>query len=100
MKKKKSEKKPAKDEENKPGDQYAYPPSEDIYSNEIEEEDIDVDDLSQKKAPNLPPDMKNEKSFKQDVSGDDLDVPGSELDDEAERNGEEDEENNDYSLPD
>lgn len=30
----------------------------------------------------------------------DLDVPGSELDDAAEEIGEEDEENNDYSLPD
>jgi hypothetical protein len=100
MKKKKSEKKPAKDDEKKPGDQYAYPPGEDIYSNEIEEEDIDVDDLTKKKAPNLPPGKKNEKSFREDVSGDDLDVPGSELDDEAERNGDEDEENNDYSLPD
>jgi hypothetical protein len=34
----------------------------------------------------------------QDVSGDDLDVPGSELDDDNEVLGEEDEENNPYSL--
>lgn len=32
-----------------------------------------------------------------DLSGDDLDVPGSELDDEAESTGSEDEENNYYS---
>ncbi|HKR05334.1 MAG TPA: hypothetical protein VJY62_11935 [Bacteroidia bacterium] len=32
-----------------------------------------------------------------DLSGDDLDVPGSELDDEAESRGSEDEENNYYS---
>lgn len=38
----------------------------------------------------------NEKSS--DVSGDDLDVPGAELDDENEALGEEDEENNPYSL--
>ena len=36
----------------------------------------------------------NEKSFGEDKSGDDLDVPGSELDDEQEKNGSEDEENN------
>ncbi len=44
----------------------------------------------------------NEKGFGQneDVSGDDLDVPGAELDDAMEDIGEEDEENNDYSIPD
>ena len=35
-----------------------------------------------------------------DRSGDDLDVPGSEEDDANEEIGEEDEENNSYSLPD
>jgi hypothetical protein len=40
----------------------------------------------------------NEKSFGEDRSGSDLDVPGSELDDSNEAIGEEDEENNDYSL--
>lgn len=40
----------------------------------------------------------NEKSFEQDMSGDDLDIPGSELDDQQERIGSEDEENNYYSL--
>lgn len=40
----------------------------------------------------------NERSFGEERSGDDLDVPGSELDDRNERIGEEDEENNDYSL--
>jgi len=40
----------------------------------------------------------NEKSFGEERSGDDLDVPGSELDDPMEEIGEEDEENNDYSL--
>jgi len=40
----------------------------------------------------------NEGSFKKDISPDDLDVPGASLDDEEERIGEEDEENNEYSL--
>lgn len=41
-------------------------------------------------------DRLNEDS--RDVSGEDLDVPGASLDDENERIGEEDEENNQYSL--
>lgn len=40
----------------------------------------------------------NEKSFGEEKSGKDLDVPGAELDDANEEIGEEDEENNDYSL--
>jgi hypothetical protein len=40
----------------------------------------------------------NERSFGEERSGSDLDVPGSELDDRDENIGEEDEENNDYSL--
>ena len=40
----------------------------------------------------------NEGSFKNDLSGTDLDVPGAEDDDDDEEIGEEDEENNDYSL--
>lgn len=40
----------------------------------------------------------NEAGFGQDRSGKDLDIPGAELDDRNENIGEEDEENNDYSL--
>ena len=40
----------------------------------------------------------NEASFENDLSGDDLDMPGAELDDDNEAIGEEDEENNYYSL--
>jgi hypothetical protein len=40
----------------------------------------------------------NERSFGEDRSGRDLDIPGSELDDRNEGMGEEDEENNAYSL--
>jgi hypothetical protein len=43
-------------------------------------------------------DLLNEKEFGRDRSGRDLDVPGSELDDRNENIGEEDEENNDYSM--
>ncbi len=40
----------------------------------------------------------NEGSFKKDISGSDLDIPGADEDDENEEIGEEDEENNDYSI--
>lgn len=40
----------------------------------------------------------NEDSFKNNISPSDLDIPGGELDDADEKIGEEDEENNDYSL--
>jgi len=53
-----------------------------------------TDDVDDEKTP------LNEKSFDQDLSGGDLDIPGSELDDADEAIGEEDEENNDYSISD
>ncbi|HVS97342.1 MAG TPA: hypothetical protein VHE54_12695 [Puia sp.] len=40
----------------------------------------------------------NEEGFGEDVSGEDLDVPGADDDDDQEAIGEEDEENNEYSL--
>jgi hypothetical protein len=40
----------------------------------------------------------NEDSFTNNISASDLDIPGDELDDADENIGEEDEENNDYSL--
>ena len=40
----------------------------------------------------------NEGSFKNNITGTDLDVPGAGLDDDEEDIGEEDEENNEYSL--
>ena len=42
--------------------------------------------------------LMNEKDFEEDMTGDDLDIPGAELDDSNEEIGEEDEENNYYSL--
>jgi hypothetical protein len=43
-------------------------------------------------------DAMNEKDFEDELSGNDLDVAGSELDDQQEKVGSEDEENNYYSL--
>lgn len=75
-----------------------YPPSEDIYSRGIKEEAIDPENTDEMKQPNDEAGVWNEKDFDDDVSGSDLDVPGSELDDDLEAIGSEDEENNYYSL--
>jgi len=76
-----------------------YPADEDIYNQAQQEEDIDTEDISKRKdSSENDNDGLNEKDFDDDLSGDDLDVPGSELDDEQEAIGNEDEENNYYSL--
>ena len=77
-----------------------YPSEEDIYNANFKEIDINPEDISKNK---IPAKIEysgtfNKKSFKEDVSGSDLDIPGSELDDEQENLGNEDEENNYYSL--
>jgi hypothetical protein len=75
-----------------------YPPIEDIYNKDKEETEIDPEDISKIKSTNEKDGKFNEKNFKQDKSGDDLDIPGSELDDVQENLGSEDEENNGYSI--
>jgi len=52
-----------------------YPSSEDIYSNAQEEEDVNPEDPS------------GAQKSSEEVSGNDLDIPGSELDDEQEMIG-------------
>ncbi len=74
------------------------PKSEDVYQKWEEETEMDPNDLSKKKPPNEKPHPSDDKDFLEDLSGDDLDVPGSELDDQQEEIGSEDEENNYYSL--
>lgn len=77
-----------------------YPVSDDIYGKYKEEGNIDPEDISKKKEPgkNSKTGKSNEKDFVEDESASDLDVPGSELDDPQETVGNEDEENNYYSL--
>ena len=75
-----------------------YPPSEDIFNASKEETEIDPEDISKTKTSNEDDGKYNEKNFNQDKSGSDLDIPGSELDDEQEDIGSEDEENNGYSI--
>jgi hypothetical protein len=90
---------PQKEDHDKNEEGYPlYPPSEDIYSQFDELEDLDPEDPTHLKIPNEDPEGLNEKEFIDDVSGGDLDIPGSELDDDQEEIGSEDEENNGYSM--
>ena len=87
-------------DEDKLPDSLNYPPSEDIYNEGHKEGDINPADISKKK---IPVEIRkqgelNEKSFEEDMSGADLDIPGAELDDKQEEIGSEDEENNYYSI--
>lgn len=77
-----------------------YPENEDIYNKSKEEKSVDPENTSQKKEliKKRKAGKNNEKDFDEDKSGSDLDVPGSELDDQQESKGSEDEENNYYSL--
>jgi hypothetical protein len=85
---------------NKLPDSLLYPPEEDIYRKFHKESEIDPEDISKKKAPveiNNISEL-NQKEFDEDMSGGDLDIPGSEFDDDFEISGNEDEENNHYSI--
>jgi hypothetical protein len=64
-----------------------YPEKEDIYNKEKKQSDIDPEDGSSLAG-----------SLDEEQLGEGLDVPGAELDDADEKIGEEDEENNYYSL--
>jgi hypothetical protein len=77
-----------------------YPPGEDIYNNLEEDKNIDPENMHKFKQSDsfVKEGIWNEKSFGEDVSGDDLDIPGSDMDDEQEDIGSEDEENNYYSI--
>lgn len=90
----------AKEDKNSIPDSLLYPPSEDIYNQFHKEGDINPDDITKKKIPVEINNRRqlNEKNFEEDMSGGDLDIPGSELDDVQENIGSEDEENNHYSI--
>lgn len=66
----------------------SYSEKDDIYSREKKEPLVDSDDSTETKR----------KAVKKPLTGEDLDVPGAELDDQDEEIGEEDEENNYYSI--
>lgn len=75
-----------------------YPASEDIYNQGEIDSEVDPDDPHRRKSRNEAPDSPNEKSFNEDMTGEDLDIPGNGEDEHSRGNGDEDEENNYYSL--
>jgi len=74
-----------------------YGESEDIYTQNKEEQDIDPENSSKNKSHNENQNMQSTDNH-YFLKGEDMDVPGSELDDTEESIGNEDEENNYYSL--
>jgi len=77
-----------------------YPAEEDVYNKMLIEEDIDLEDIRKTK---LIQQILKQASNRYESDGvinsiDEMDVPGAELDDKQEEIGEEDEENNYYSL--
>jgi hypothetical protein len=76
-----------------------YPADEDVYNHSKRDASFNPENASGNvKTESGYPEKRNEKDFEDDVTGDDLDIPGSELDDEQEETGNEDEENNYYSI--
>lgn len=88
---------PDKDKDQFPGYPH-YSQNEDIYKADKEETEIDPENPVKHKPQTDEGDLVPELDFDETLMGDDLDVPGSELDDTQEELGSEDEENNFYSL--
>jgi hypothetical protein len=77
-----------------------YPATEDIFNQEENLEDIDPEGISGERTVISNDNYDNEWKQNSDKLGNDLDIPGSELDDQQEDVGSEDEENNFYSEAD
>ena len=78
-------------------DKMNYPASEDIFSQDKPITKSDVEKISTNDQFNTPETLTNKNISKHEQLGDNLDVPGAELDDAQENIGSEDEENNYYS---
>ena len=76
------------------------PEGEDVYDMHLVNEKVDPDDVSRLKQKLDALDVTGDQQLYIRMMGSDLDVPGSELDDASEDQGDEDEENNYYSLDD
>lgn len=84
------------DTEEKNDSSFSYPANEDIYNKSINEADKIPEINSFQKSNNK--DITDLKQNEDGIFENDLDVPGSELDDQLEKIGSEDEENNYYSI--
>jgi hypothetical protein len=67
-----------------------YPDNEDIYSKYKKEDELDPEDISKVKKSSMEVVSDFENDLNNNESGSDLDIPGSELDDEQENAGNED----------
>ena len=74
-----------------------YPENEDIYYRFKKEKSIDPDHITKRKEPEILG-KENEKDFNDDVTGSDLDIPGTKFEEIEDVIGLEDEENNYFSL--
>jgi hypothetical protein len=74
-----------------------YPEDEDIYNKFRKEKSIDPDNITKLKEKEIIGKV-NEKDFEDDVTGSDLDIPGTDLDDSEDVLVIEDEENSYFSL--
>lgn len=74
-----------------------YPANEDIYSKDKLITNADVEKISTNDQLNIEENLGNENAVDNEKLGNNLGVPGSELDDIQENIGSEDEENNYYS---
>ncbi len=75
-----------------------YPEGEDIYKMAKEEANIDPENIAMSKGFNARDAIRSDNDMKRNAAIQDLDIPGSELDDANEKNGSEDEENNFCSI--
>lgn len=87
----------AKDEKDSFSGYPVYSPGDDIYQ-KAKEERLDPEEIDRIKDPNGKPKNRKKKDIGDSLTGRGMDVPGSELDDEQEDIGSEDEENNYYSI--
>lgn len=91
------------DQVNKQKDEVAsayliYPVVEDIYNQSKNEGELSPDSNTEIADTSALPEDWHDKEFERDAVQSKLDVPGSDVDDKDEKIGEEDEENNYYSL--
>lgn len=77
-----------------------YPASEDIFAKDKPITNSDAEKISTNDELNTQENLVNTNDSNQSQLGDDLDIPGAELDDAQENIGSEDEENNYYSQAD
>jgi hypothetical protein len=100
--KKKQGRKPEGEKKNDPEGYPMYPENEDIYSRDREETNIDPEDVLEdvESLEDENPETAKLKISDESMYTGDIDVPGSELDDDLEIIGSEDEENNYYSNAD